>query len=162
MIYNEKLKILFHPRTGSVAISEALGWTRGPRHHSLTDEVPGDQATVCVIRHPYELLRTWFALNDWSSFHNFIPYYTHSELEHNGRLFYHLPTTYVINYSYLEEGLNIILMRYSLPCVKLPQRNVTHQKKPHLDGHAKMLIRKRWPKDCAYYEDGTFPNRILF
>jgi len=105
-----KLLFLAHPRTGSMALRDALVVHAGGRHladhHADHDDprvhkVYMGEPMVCVVRNPYDVLVTWWLKRGKSStFLEFLQTYQDHNFTRRGKLFYHVdaPNVRVLRY----------------------------------------------------------------
>jgi len=154
-----KLLFLRHPRTGSTATVQALITLGARKAGGLHDFTPakGKEITVSTIRNPFDLLASWFALNEgWTDFEKFLVDYKHSAMLKDGRFHYFANVSdELFLYDQLSEDLNTLLTRLKLPKVRIYRLNTTSGKKPFEEYYtetAKQIVRDLYAWDLELYE----------
>lgn len=139
-----------HPRTASTAIEAALGGEPSPRHHDWLEPTAGEK-TFCVVRNPFDVMVSWWLLNGGGDLTEFIQTYAHSDLEHDGLLFYHAPRCdEVLFYEHLRWDLSRLFKRP----IHLKRLNRTPDKKhwkTYYTHEAKLALMERYGAEVEQY-----------
>ena len=79
-----------HPRCGSTTLHHYFNVPIIADNHHKRWEVEGEGVTqVCVLKHPCDILVSWFVLMpQWSNFKKFLKEAKHNQMVQAGRLFY--------------------------------------------------------------------------
>jgi hypothetical protein len=186
VLFPGKLIYLALPHTASMVTVQTLVTLEGAlgqevtrvNHHATRAEArvkrpdlfSGDEVAVSVVRHPCDLLVTWWLRHlirlsthkkspRPPTFEHFlkmpeeeISAYSPSYLK-AGRMYWMDADEY-LRYENLQEELNRTLNRFDLPSVALPRRNVTRNKRPwqeYYDEDVFAAVRERFGDEAERF-----------
>lgn len=145
-IVKDGLAIWTTPRCGSTTLHRYFRIPITPENHHKRWEVEAEQ--VCLLRHPCDLLVSWFLLSRVEGFKKFLREFSDDRMEQDGKLFYlWRPGDKILRTDKLTEGLSELLGKE----VTLPMRlNITPYKRDwplYYDQEALEIVEKRYPTD---------------
>lgn len=149
----DKFVFLAHPRCASRAIGNAIksmGGLRVGNHHGPLGR-PFTEPSFCVIRHPLDLLVSFYCLprvGKGEEFDTWLKEYSHPNLEKDGRLFYYSEVAdTIIPYCDLKRRL---FKEFGIMLIK--EIGVS-ENKPSTTPSSEEIARDRWPLDFKFWDE---------
>lgn len=158
------LAIWTHPRCGSTTLHKYFKVPITTENYHTRWEVDEGTTHCCTLRHPLDLLVSWYLLGGSrvGGFRNFLTNWSDDRMERDGRLFYlYRPGDTVLRTTYLAADLSAVLGKK----VGLPIRyNATPYKQDwprYYDESLIEIVENRFPLDLKLWRDqhvGRIPS----